>query len=142
MKLQVSSELSIKFVPRYYYKKGECKGVVVALFLGGTPLYGWSLCDPHDKYKRRLAINIAVGRALTQDKTPIPHSLIPVMSELQHRVNTADIRRKAFESQPALGPQEYCLTIEPDEFCVPPRPGHRRPSRKISTRELPASEQS
>lgn len=97
--ITTSAQVKIRYTPRYYYnKRKQCRGCVVALYVGDAVMYGWSLCDSKDTYKKKLALNIALGRAISGDTTKLPFSLEPSMSALQMRVVTAEGRRASHEN--------------------------------------------
>jgi hypothetical protein len=47
--------------------------VAIAIKLNGQVFYGYSLCNPCDKYNKEFGINIAVNRALA-DQYSLPES--------------------------------------------------------------------
>lgn len=49
-------------------------GVVVAVKDDDQVFYGYSLCNPSDKYDKRFGMNIAINRALSKDGYSLPHS--------------------------------------------------------------------
>ena len=55
-------------------KKNDPRGVVVAVKSEGEVFYGYSLCNPCDKYDKNRGMTIAVNRALSKDGYSLPQS--------------------------------------------------------------------
>ena len=67
-------------------RKGRAKGVLVARRTSRNRfVIGWSLCDNKDTFDLNHGILVAVGRAETNDKTPMPHTVAKDMPRFQNR---------------------------------------------------------
>lgn len=55
-------------------KKNDPRGVAVAVKDGDQVFYGYSLCNPCDKYNKEFGMNIAIKRALAKDGYALPDS--------------------------------------------------------------------
>ena len=55
-------------------KKNDPREVAVAIKSNDQVFYGYSLCNPCDKYNKEFGINIAVNRALATDGYSLPES--------------------------------------------------------------------
>lgn len=72
-------------------KKGEPRGVVVAVKNEGEVLYGYSLCNPSDKWDKKQGVKIAISRAMS-DEYDLPKASNTnkiIIEKIEHLSNRA-----------------------------------------------------
>lgn len=55
-------------------KKNNPQGIAVAVKDGDQVFYGYSLCNPGDRYNKEFGMNVAINRALSKDGYALPQS--------------------------------------------------------------------
>ena len=68
-------------------KKNDPRGVAVAVKDGDQVFYGYSLCNPCDKYNKEFGMNIAIKRALAKDGYALPDSFDTVRQIMEKFLN-------------------------------------------------------
>lgn len=53
---------------RYVKRRGQPIGCVAVVKVGGRLLTGWSLCHEGDQFNKRIARNMAIGRAIRSER--------------------------------------------------------------------------
>lgn len=81
-------------------KKGEPRGVVVAVKNEGEVLYGYSLCNPVDKWNKQRGVKIAIARALS-DGYNLPEASNSAKMVIERFEHLSDRALKYFKDLPS-----------------------------------------
>lgn len=69
-------------------KKRVPRGVIVALKIGHGFIYGYSFCNKKDRFNKKMALKIAIGRANTMSAmatAEVPHEVRKVIPSFVER---------------------------------------------------------
>jgi hypothetical protein len=83
--------METKLIKYIRNEKGEPRGVVMAIRQGNEVFYGYSLCNPKDRWNRKMGLKIAEARAIagSYELPKIKKSLKIIEDAFYHLSNRA-----------------------------------------------------